>query len=171
MYIVDCYSCGTPPPKRLLPSTQFHFSSFANPRLSQGGQFSLSGSTSGAKRAHLQWKWMSPGNTGSRHQPLNLPGLRSAVSAAEACSVTPIPSAVITGALDTCPFPPHSFQDPVVFCLLCRTCSHHPTVSKTLSNNCFLSVATIHHGLTHPLLPCLACREGGRHSKPEQVSL
>lgn len=151
---------GTPP--RLLPITQFYFSSFANPRLSQRGQLPLSGSTSGAKRACLQWKWVPSGNTGSRHQPLNLPRLLCAVLAAEVCFVTPMPSAVITSTLDARPLPLHSFQDPVVFCILCRTCSHHPTVSKTLSDNCFLSVAPIHHGLTQPSAALLGLQGRGK---------
>uniref|UniRef100_A0A8B9BLC9 Phosphatidylinositol-4-phosphate 5-kinase type 1 gamma n=1 Tax=Anser brachyrhynchus TaxID=132585 RepID=A0A8B9BLC9_9AVES len=42
------------------------------------------------------------------------------------CFVTPMPRAAITGSHNTRPLPPHYSQDPVVFCLLCCTCPHHP---------------------------------------------
>lgn len=124
LYIVDCHAqfLGWEH-HRLLASTMFCFSSFTNARLDQRGQFLLCGSSPGDKRAHLQCKW-SPRNPGSRDQPLNLCCVSSGL-----CLLTPMPSAVITVSQSTPPSP-HSFQGPVVFCLLCCTCSHHPTFPK-----------------------------------------
>lgn len=130
LYIIDTWFPGWEPPqassKHPVP-----FLFLCKPQAESREHFPVSGSTSGSHRAHLRWKWVPPWEhwkqipvLESAQASLCCVGSRSMFcrSDAQCCD---------NGSLDARPLPPHSFQDPAVFCLPCRTCSHHPTVSKT----------------------------------------